>query len=210
MARHLNVASTLSRVNRDPTGVRAIGSGDAGGDAFARLNRDGEGRLVGRHVVRNHGLQAKFVAALGCQCEADKSTRMGRHKVDVVSRCELTYIDIIEKNDFFSSPVELKNVLPLVASQCNVHSDRREFVGINSTVTYRINENLLIEISTKLGKRVDTKEMVAMLEMKAHGTPTDISIEGARSWYQAAHDAIYETFLNITSKRVRQEVWKPL
>ena len=132
------------------------------------------------------------------------------NKVDVVSRCELTYIDIIEKNDLFSSPAELKNVLPLVASQCDVQSDRRKFVGINSAVTYRINENLLIEISTKLGKRVDTKEMVAMLEMKAHGTPTDISIEGARSWYQAAHDAIYETFLTITSKRVQQEVWEPL
>lgn len=132
------------------------------------------------------------------------------NKVDVVSRCELTYIDIIEKNDLFSSPAELKNVLPLVASQCDVHSDSRKFVGINSAVTYRINENLLIEISTKLGTRVDTKEMVAMLEMNAHGTPTDISIEGARSWYQAAHDAIYETFLNITSKRVQQEVWGPL
>ena len=90
MARHLNVASTLRRVNGDSAGVGTIGSGNAGCDALARLDRDGESRLVGRHVVRNHWLQAKFVAALGCQCEADKSTRMGRHKVDVFSSDELS------------------------------------------------------------------------------------------------------------------------
>lgn len=131
-------------------------------------------------------------------------------KLDVVNKCELTYIDIIEKNDLFSSLAELKNILPLVASQCDMHSDRSEFVGINSAATYRINENLLIEITTKLGRRVDTKDMVAMLEMRAHGTPNDLSIEGARSWYQTAHDAIYKTFLNITSERAQQEVWQPI
>ena len=89
VARHLNVGRTLRGVNSDPAGVGTIGSGDARRNALARLDRDRKGRLVGRHVVRNHRLQAKFVAALGRQSQTDQTARMRRHKVDVVSSDEL-------------------------------------------------------------------------------------------------------------------------
>jgi hypothetical protein len=51
VARGDDVRGPLRRGDRGRHGARAVGGGDAGGDALARLDRDGEGGVVGRLVV---------------------------------------------------------------------------------------------------------------------------------------------------------------
>jgi uncharacterized protein (TIGR04255 family) len=130
-------------------------------------------------------------------------------KLDVVSRCELTYVNFIGTSEFFSCPADINKVLPPIASLYDVQDDTRRLVGLNTSTTYRLTDNLSIESSVKLGRRTDTNENVALLELKAHGAPGDLSIDGARAWYKAAHNATYRFFLDFTDKRVQKELWKP-
>ena len=63
--------------------------GNAGGDAFARLDRDGEGGLVARAVVAAHQRQAELLDAVAGQRQADQAARVAGHEVDRVGRGEL-------------------------------------------------------------------------------------------------------------------------
>lgn len=130
--------------------------------------------------------------------------------LEVIQRCELTYFNVIPPNEVFANPGQFMNVLPPIASLSDIQTDDRQMAGLNATVTYRVNPTLLIDLAIKLGRRADTKELVAILELKAHGAPSDLSLEGARSWYDLAHEAVYKMFLDATSKKVQEQIWKPL
>jgi len=130
--------------------------------------------------------------------------------LDVIQRCELTYINVISPNEVFADSAQFMDVLPPIASLYDIQTNDRQLTGLNTTVTYQVNPTLLIDLAIKLGRRLDTKEPVAILELKAHGGPSDLSLEGARSWYDLAHDATYKMFLDATSKKVQKEIWKPL
>ena len=130
--------------------------------------------------------------------------------LDVVQRCELSYINLISPNAFFSNPAELGRVLPPIAGLCDVQNEERRLVGLNATATYQLNDNLLVESAARLGRRLDTRELVAVLELKAQGAPKDLSLEGAHAWFKAAHDAVYTLFLSLTDKEVQNQVWEPL
>jgi uncharacterized protein (TIGR04255 family) len=135
---------------------------------------------------------------------------LGGKGLDVIQRCELTYINVIPPNEVFANPAQLVNVLPPIASLSNIQSDDRQMVGMNTTVAYRVNPALYIDLAIQLGQRADdTKELVAILELKAHGVPSDLSLEGTRSWYSSAHEVTYKMFLDVTDKEV-QKLWKPL
>jgi hypothetical protein len=60
-----------------------------GGDALARLDRDGERGLERRLVVLGHLAQAELVAALLGERQADQPARVGGHEVDRLGRREL-------------------------------------------------------------------------------------------------------------------------
>ena len=76
-------------MDRDLDRAAAVGRGDAGRHAFARLDRDGERGAERRLVVVGHRAQAERVGALLGQAEADQPARVRRHEVDRVRRREL-------------------------------------------------------------------------------------------------------------------------
>ena len=76
-------------IDRDLDRVRAVVRGDAGGDAVARLDRDGEGGAVGLLVVLGHRAQPELVAALARQAEADQPAPVRGHEVDGLGRAAL-------------------------------------------------------------------------------------------------------------------------
>ena len=79
----------LGRVDRDLDRVRAVVGGDAGRDALAGLDRDGEGGSVRRLVALGHHPQPELVAALAGEAEADQPAALLRHEVDRLGRREL-------------------------------------------------------------------------------------------------------------------------
>jgi uncharacterized protein (TIGR04255 family) len=130
-------------------------------------------------------------------------------KLDPIQRCELTYVNLITPNELFSSPAQFVKVLPPVASLYDIQTDERELAGLAATVTYRVNPTLLIDLAIRFGRRADTRELAVGLELKAHGVPNDLSLESARAWYDAAHDATYRLFLDATGKEMQERIWKP-
>jgi uncharacterized protein (TIGR04255 family) len=131
-------------------------------------------------------------------------------KLDPIQRCELTYVNLIVPNELFASPAQLVNVLPSAASLYDLQTEERHLVAMNSTVVYRVSPILLVDLAIRLGRRSDTNEPALGLELKAHGVPTDLSLESARAWYDAAHDATYKLFLEATAQAVQEKIWKPL
>ena len=89
VARLDEVARSRRRVDRDLDRVGAIVCRDSRRHAFARLDRDGEGRAERRLVLVGHLPQPELVAALLGQAEADEAARVGDHEVDCLRRREL-------------------------------------------------------------------------------------------------------------------------
>ncbi|MEO8630667.1 MAG: TIGR04255 family protein [Betaproteobacteria bacterium] len=129
-------------------------------------------------------------------------------KLDVIQRCELTYVNIIDASEAFKNVDELPNVLPLAASLTAASTKNRTLAGLNATVTYRVSPTLLLDLAIRSGTRAEPKEAAAVLELKAYGAPADLSLESARSWYDAAHDATYSLFLDATGKDMQRTIWK--
>jgi len=125
-------------------------------------------------------------------------------KLDPIQRCELTYVNLITPDMGL-----LKNVLPPAASFHDIQTDDRQLVGLNATATYQLNPSLLIDLAVRRGRRADTMEPAVGLELKAHGVPSDLSLDAARPWFDAAHDATYKMFLDATDKQVQETIWKP-
>ena len=76
-------------VDGDLDRVRAVVRRDAGRDALARLDRDGERGAERRLVLVGHLAQPELVAALLGQAEADEPARVRDHEVDGLGRREL-------------------------------------------------------------------------------------------------------------------------
>lgn len=130
-------------------------------------------------------------------------------KLDPIQRCELTYVNLILPNELFSSAAEFVRVLPPTESLYSIQADDRRIEGVIGTVTFRVNPILAIDLGFRLGRRADTMEVAIGLELKAHGVPSDLSLEGTRAWFDAAHDAIYKLFLEATGKEMQERIWRP-
>ena len=84
-----NVVAAAFRIDRHGDGARTVMCGNAGGDAFARLDRDGERGLLPGAVVRGHQRQAKLLDTLAGHSKADQTACVTRHEVDRVRGGEL-------------------------------------------------------------------------------------------------------------------------
>lgn len=131
------------------------------------------------------------------------------NKIDVLQRCELNYINLIQPSEFFNTLDDIKTVLPWLSGLADLAASGRELAGLNSAISHRLNQNLQLDIGVRLGRRSDGGEIGLGLDIKAHGIPADLSLDGARAWYELAHDAIYQMFLELTSKEMQEKLWMP-
>ncbi len=89
MARRDDVAGALRRIDRRGDRVGAVMRGNAGGDAFARFDGDGEIRRVARLVGARHQFEMQFRGALLRQRKADQAAPIAGHEVDRLGRRHL-------------------------------------------------------------------------------------------------------------------------
>jgi uncharacterized protein (TIGR04255 family) len=130
-------------------------------------------------------------------------------KLDVVQRCELGYVNFIAPNEFFPDVTRAAAVLPSLSSLESLAANGRTLNGLNATITYVLTPNLAVDLTIRLGRRADTNEVALVLDIKAHGAPSDLSVQGAREWYESAHDATYKLFLDATAQELQEKIWKP-
>ena len=86
MAGTSQIAGLAGRIDGDADGVRAVGRGDAGGDALGRFDGFAKRRAETRVVARRHGRQLQRVADFGAERKADQAARVPGHEVDDFGR----------------------------------------------------------------------------------------------------------------------------
>jgi uncharacterized protein (TIGR04255 family) len=128
--------------------------------------------------------------------------------LDVPLLCDLTYVNLIGPNQFVSGSLDFGKVLPAIASFRETNTDGHKLMGLNTIATYMLSESLLVDVSAKLGKKIDTDEQALLFELKAHGILNDRSFEGAKEWLRAAHEGTYRLFLDLTDEEIQREVWR--
>jgi non-ribosomal peptide synthetase component F len=89
MARRDQRVGAVARIDRHRDGPCAVGRRDAGGHAFLRLDRDGEGGFVPGAVLGAHQRQAERVDPFARHRQADQPAPVPRHEVDLLRRCHL-------------------------------------------------------------------------------------------------------------------------
>jgi uncharacterized protein (TIGR04255 family) len=125
-----------------------------------------------------------------------------------VLRYELTYINVISENELWSGVSDVGKLFPPLSSLSSFHEESRKLVGLNCTSTYVLAENLFADSAVRFGKRIDTQQSAAILELKAYGAQ-GLSVEAALAWYDDAHDATYKMFLDFTDQTMQRTIWKP-
>jgi len=84
-----DVGGTLCGVDRRGDGPRPIGSGDAGRDTLARLDRLSESRAVARAIASDHRLELELLGASAGERETNKAAAVAGHEVHRVRRRHL-------------------------------------------------------------------------------------------------------------------------
>ena len=82
MARRDDFARPLAAIDGDGDRPRPVTRRNAGGDAFARFDRDSESGAVTGAIMLRHERQAKVADAFGGQGEADQAATVAGHEID--------------------------------------------------------------------------------------------------------------------------------
>ena len=90
VAAHQQVGRPRVGRDRDLDRVAAVGGGDAGGDALARVDRRGVGGAVPRAALVGDQPQPELVGPRLGQAEADLPAGVGHHEVERLGRRELS------------------------------------------------------------------------------------------------------------------------
>ena len=83
------IARSAGRIDGHADGVRAVGRGDAGGDALGRFNGFAKCSAESRIVARGHGRQLERVADFGAERKADQAAGVPGHEIDDLGRDHL-------------------------------------------------------------------------------------------------------------------------
>ena len=126
-----------------------------------------------------------------------------------VNRYELTYINVIPENELWKDPADIAQLFPPLSSLTSIQGATRKLAGLNCTSSYFLQDNLSVDSVVRFGKRIDTQQTVAVLELKAYGAKEGFSVNDVLAWYDTAHDATDDMFLDFTDKSMQRTIWKP-
>ena len=80
--------------------------------------------------------------------------------------------------------------------------------SFNYTTIYKTAHDVTINVNIKSGKKVgEPNHPVLLMELRATRNLEKGAKSEADTWFNHAHDAIIETFVGITNKKLQQDVW---
>ena len=127
-----------------------------------------------------------------------------------VDLCELSYINVLERCEFWDGPQATPTVIP----SFSIPTTDAQLVGssgFNCNYTYGITTDLQINVGIRSGVAPQQENTPLLIfEIKASGRLGQIAKPAADEWFERAHDAIIKCFLSMTSQDVRERFWKPV
>ena len=126
-----------------------------------------------------------------------------------VGTCELTYVNLIKPCAYWNEPRDTPAILPFIKiPDLGTNSDNQ--FALNSTYNHVLAPDLHLRISVRSGEATEEPGThVLMFELSARGPLEQAAKSVADAWFDRAHDAVVECFVNITSKEVQQAHWEP-
>jgi uncharacterized protein (TIGR04255 family) len=124
------------------------------------------------------------------------------------SQFELTYVNVLPKDEGWTKNTEIGRILPLLGSLAGWSIADRvtaldfgtilDVGGIEGAINVRLNQ----------GVRVADKHPVFRLELRAYKSAPEMSLNDLPAWFDRAHAQITDVFTSVTSEYARDELWQ--
>ncbi len=125
-----------------------------------------------------------------------------------IDLCELTYVNTLERCEFWTGPQDTTKVIPsfsILAPGINA-SGSPEF---NCNYAYGVTADLQLNIGIRSGINPQQQNApVLMFEIKASGRVGQIAKPGTDEWFERAHDVILRCFVGMTSLDTQTRFWE--
>ena len=125
-----------------------------------------------------------------------------------IDLCELTYINAVERCEFWDGPEDTEKVIPSFP----LLSPGIEVIGppeFNCNYGYRIEADMQLSIAIRNGvmaQQVDAP--VLIFEIRAAARLGQAKKSEADEWFERAHDSIAQCFVGMTHRDIQSEHWK--
>lgn len=126
-----------------------------------------------------------------------------------IGSCELTYVNIIGRNEYWNGPQDTSVVFPFLQLP-EINSTSEGIPTCEHTYFYQFDSDILVKISIKdTIEDSKTNEPVLFFELKAICLQAVSTKSCADSWFDRAHDALLYCFLHTTSDDIQKKYWLP-
>lgn len=136
-------------------------------------------------------------------------TETGMPKLSI-GLCELTYVNNIERCEFWNGPKDTDKVIPSF-STISPGLDPAEPLGFSCQYGYSVaaDMNLSIGIRSRMAPQKSNGPTL-VFEIKTGGQLGQVTKSVSDKWFERAHDTIISCFAKITSPDIQRSYWKPL
>ncbi len=128
-----------------------------------------------------------------------------------VDLCQLTYINVIKRCEFWSGPKDTQNVIP----SFSVPNPGVAFDGtpsFNCRYIFEISSDLQLVVMVRnvvISSNLENQpEPVLIMEIQANGRLGQTSKLEADPWFDRAHEAINKCFTRMTNPEIQRQHWK--
>ncbi len=125
-----------------------------------------------------------------------------------IDLCELTYVNTVEKCEEWTGIMDTKKIIPSL-SILNVDARYHDPVSLNCNYIYRVSNDIQINVGIRSAVNAQNEDIpILIFEIRASGRLGHINKSRVDEWFDRAHDAIINCFLDITSQDIQNNLWQ--
>ncbi len=125
----------------------------------------------------------------------------------VIDLCELTYVNTLERCEFWEGPQDTKKVIRSFSITDPGLSTSGQ-PGFDCKYLHKVSRDLELNINVRSGVNPQQSNApILVFEIRASGRIGGVTKTGSDQWFQRAHDSINACFKHITSLDVQKNHW---
>ena len=122
-----------------------------------------------------------------------------------IAVAELTYSNLVEPCEYWSTPRDTKNVLPYFSiGSPEMTSEPADF---NHVTVQRFDKDLSVRTTVRTART--PKGPCLVFELRCTGAQGNITKSATDAWFTRAHDLVGKCFLDMTSPDIQNRYWEP-
>jgi uncharacterized protein (TIGR04255 family) len=119
---------------------------------------------------------------------------------------ELTYVNLIESCEYWSSPRDTPKVIPRFSVPTGEMSTS-EAAEFNQVTVERFASDLSVRTTVRSAK--STRGPCLVFELRCTGSQGNVVKSATDAWFERAHDLVGECFLKMTHPEIQNRYWQP-